>query len=125
MDASQGIVIPWGAIGASATAIGGILVYVAKKMFERSLDQRDRRREREEDLKDAEAKRIEAERRLETKMILRGLKTLSDCQYEVVYQMQNGYHNGGLEDCLQNITDYRRDVVEWITDRASTPTARR
>lgn len=116
---SEGLTIPWGAIGAGMTTIGGLLVWLVKLAFERSLDQRDKKRQREEDLKDAEMKRIEADRRLETKMILKGLKTLSDCQYEVVYQMQHGTHNGGLEDCLKSITDYRKDVSDWITDRAS------
>ena len=121
---SEGLTIPWGAIGAGMTTIGGLLVWLVKLAFERSLDQRDKKRQREEDLKDAEMKRIEADRRLETMMILKGLKTLSDCQYEVVYQMQHGTHNGGLEDCLKSITDYRKDVSEWITDRASTPSRR-
>lgn len=116
---SEGLTIPWGAIGAGLTTIGGLLVWLAKLAFERSLDQRDKKREREDNLKDAEMKRIEADRRLETKMILKGLKTLSDCQYEVVYQMQNGHHNGGLEECLKDITAYRKEVGDYITDRAS------
>ena len=111
--------IPWGWIGTSVTAIGGLLLYLAKLFFERSLDERDRKREREEAQRETEAKRIEAERRRETEMILRGLKTLTESQYEVIYAMQNGHHNGGLEDCMENITKYRRDVDAWILDLAS------
>ena len=115
---SEGIVIPWGAIGTAAAAIGGILVWLVKLAFERSLDARDKKIEREEMIKDAEAKRIEAERRQETRMIMRGLRTLTECQYEVVYQMQTGHHNGGLDDCLKNITQYRKDVDQWFEDLA-------
>ena len=111
--------VPWGWIGSVVLGSGGLLLYLAKLFFERSLDARDKKREREEEQREEEARKAEAERRRETKMILRGLKTLSDCQYEVVYQMQNGTHNGGLEECLKNITQYRKDVEEWITDLAS------
>ena len=51
-------------------------------------------------------------------MIMRGLKTLTECQYEVVYQMQTGHHNGGLEECLNNITQYKHDVDQWFEDLA-------
>lgn len=115
---SAGITIPWGAIASAATAIGGLLVWFVKLAFERSLDKRDKKIEREEQEKDEKAKRAELMRMQETRMIMRGLKTLTECQYEVVYQMQNGTHNGGLEDCLKNITQYRKDVDSWFEDLA-------
>ena len=114
----SGLTIPWGAIATGLTAVGGILVWLVKLAFERSLDQRDRRMEREERQKDEQAKRVELMRLQETRMIMRGLKTLTECQYEVVYQMQTGQHNGGLEDCLKNITQYRKDVDSWFEDLA-------
>lgn len=110
--------IPVGWIISAVTFIGGLIVWFAKLSFERSLDARDRKQEREEREKEEKAKRIEAERMTETRMIMRGLKTLTECQYEVVYQMQNGTHNGGLEDCLKNISEYRRDVDQWFEDLA-------
>ena len=91
--------IPWGWIASGATAVSGLIVWLVKLVVERSLDQRDRNREREERQKEERAKQLEAERMKETRMIMRGLRTLTECQYEVVYQMQNGHHNGGLEDC--------------------------
>lgn len=115
---TEGLTIPWGAIATGATAIGGLLVWLVKLAFERSLDARDRKIEREERDKDEKAKRAELLRLQETRMIMRGLKTLTECQYEVVYQMQTGQHNGGLEDCLKNITQYRQDVDQWIEDLA-------
>lgn len=115
---TEGLTIPWGAIATVATAIGGLLVWLVKLAFERSLDARDRKIEREERDKDEKAKRAELLRLQETRMIMRGLKTLTECQYEVVYQMQTGQHNGGLEDCLKNITQYRQDVDQWIEDLA-------
>ena len=110
------IPVPW--IISALTFFGGLIVWLAKLAFERSLDARDKRLEREERLREEQARQLEEERRKETEMILRGLKTLSDCQYEVVYQMQNGTHNGGLEECLSNISAYRSDVERWILGRA-------
>ena len=110
--------IPWGWIMTGAGFIGGLIVYLAKLAFERSLDQRDKRMEQEEREKELKANRAEQIRQTETRMIMRGLKTLAECQYEVVYQMQNGTHNGGLEDCLNNITSYRNDVNQWFEDLA-------
>ena len=118
MTAEKVVSIPWGAIISVAGVFGSLIVYVAKLAFERSLDQRDKRAEREEREKEAKQKRLEEERLTETRMIMRGLKTLTECQYEVVYQMQTGKHNGGLEECLKNITDYRHDVDQWFEDLA-------
>ena len=115
---NEGIVIPWGAIATAGTAIGGILVWLVKLAFERSLDARDKKMEREERQKEDKANRAELMRLQETRMIMRGLRTLTECQYEVVYQMQTGQHNGGLEDCLKNITQYRKDVDLWFEDLA-------
>ena len=110
--------IPWAWIVSGVGFIGGILLWLAKLFFERSLDKRDARREREELEKEAKAKRLEEERQTETRMIMRGLKTLTECQYEVVYKMQYGHHNGGLEECLDNIKAYRADVDKWFEDLA-------
>ena len=115
---TEGFVIPWGAIATAGTAIGGILVWLVKLAFERSLDARDKKMEREEKEKDEKARMLEEMRLTETRMIMRGLKTLTECQYEVVYQMQTGHHNGGLEECLENITRYRADVDQWFEDLA-------
>ena len=112
------VVIPWGWIISGVGAVSGLVIYIAKLFFERSLDARDRRIEREEAAKERKAKDAEEMRLTETRMIMRGLKTLTECQYEVVYQMQNGTHNGGLEDCLNNITQYRHDVDQWFEDLA-------
>lgn len=117
-EAQAAVSIPWGWIISGIGAVGGILLYLAKLFFERSLDQRDRKLEREEADKERKAKVIEDMRLTETRMIMRGLKTLTECQYEVVYQMQTGQHNGGLEDCLKNITQYRHDVDQWFEDLA-------
>ena len=112
------VTIPWGEIISAVGAVGGILLYLAKLFFERSLDARDKKIEREEADKERKAKQLEEDRLTETRMIMRGLKTLTECQYEVVYQMQNGTHNGGLEECLNNITAYRHDVDQWFEDLA-------
>ena len=118
MTAEKVVSIPWGTIISVAGVFGSLIVYVAKLAFERSLDQRDKKAEREEREKEAKQKRLEEERLTETRMIMRGLKTLTECQYEVVYQMQTGHHNGGLDECLKNITEYRRDVDQWFEDLA-------
>ena len=118
MTEAQAVVIPWGWIISGVGAVSGLVIYIAKLFFERSLDARDRRLEREEAEKERKAKEAEEMRLTETRMIMRGLKTLTECQYEVVYQMQNGTHNGGLEECLQNITQYRHDVDQWFEDLA-------
>ncbi len=110
--------IPWGWIISGVGAVSGLVIYIAKLFFERSLDARDRRIEREEAEKERKAQTAEEMRLTETRMIMRGLKTLTECQYEVVYQMQTGRHNGGLEDCLKNITQYRHDVDKWFEDLA-------
>ena len=110
--------IPVSWIMAGLTFFVGLIAWLAKLFFERSLNARDKRMEREENLKEIKAKKLEEDRLTETRMIMRGLKTLTECQYEVVYQMQNGHHNGGLEECLNNITQYKADVNQWFEDLA-------
>lgn len=118
-ETSQAVVaIPWGYIVSAIGAVSGLILYIAKLFFERSLDKWDKKIEREEAEKERKQKDLEEMRLTETRMIMRGLKTLTECQYEVVYQMQNGTHNGGLEDCLANITSYRHDVDQWFEDLA-------
>ena len=112
------VTIPWGWIVSGAGFVGGVLLYLAKLSFERSLSQRDKKMECEEREKEEKARKLEEERQKETRMIMRGLKTLTECQYEVVYQMQTGHHNGGLEECLENIKSYRADVDQWFEDLA-------
>lgn len=87
--------------------------------FQKKMDERDRDMVRRDDRREREYDERKKQQDLKDKMIMRGLKTISDCQYEVVYQMQTGKHNGGLEQCLEDITNYRADVNEWIVDRAS------
>lgn len=87
--------------------------------FQKKMDERDRDLVRRDDRREREYDERKKQQDLKDKMIMRGLKTISDCQYEVVYQMQTGKHNGGLEQCLEDITNYRADVNEWIVDRAS------
>ena len=111
--------IPVSWIISGITALLGLAVWLGKLSFERSLDKRDKRLEKEERQKEKQAEIIRQERETETRMIMRGLKTLTECQYEVVYQMQNGKHNGGLEECLENITQYRKDVDKWFEDLAT------
>lgn len=110
--------IPVSWIISAVTFIAGIIVWLGKLSFERSLDKRDRRIEAEEQEKERKSRKEAEDRMKETRMIMRGLKTLTECQYEVVYQMQNGKHNGGLENCLQSITDYKQDVDQWFEDLA-------
>ena len=112
------VTIPWGWIVSGAGFIGGILLYLAKLSFERSLEARDKRIEREEARKAEADRKAEEDRMTETRMIMRGLRTLAECQYEVVYQMQTGHHNGGLDTCLANITSYKDDVNQWFEDLA-------
>ena len=112
------VTIPWAWIVSGAGFIGGILLYLAKLSFERSLAKRDRKLDRDEREKEEKADKAEALRQQETRMIMRGLRTLAECQYEVVYQMQTGHHNGGLEECLNNITSYKQDVNQWFEDLA-------
>ena len=88
-------------------------------LFQREIKSHDdkiakREEERERDY--AERKRVQDEK---DKMVMRGLRTISDSMYEVIYQMQTGHHNGGLEANLEDITKYKADVNEWIIDRAS------
>ena len=106
--------IPVSWIMAGLTFFGGLIVWLAKLSFERALDQRDKRFEREENRKEEEARRKEFERHQRDELIVRGLKTLTDSQYEVIYAMQNGHHNGGLEECMTNIQQYRADVNAWL-----------
>ena len=80
--------------------------------FEWRLSKRDERREAEE-----ERRKKEQDRKDE--MVIRGLKTLSDCDYELIYDLKNGEHNGGLDQCMDEITRYRSEVNEWILKRAS------
>ncbi len=80
--------------------------------FEWKMEKRDDKRDSEDD-----ARKREQDRKDE--MILRGLKTLSDCMYEVIYDLKNGEHNGGLDKCMDEITQYRTDVNDWIMKRAS------
>lgn len=106
--------IPVSWIIAGLSFFGGLIVWFAKMSFERTLDQRDKRMEREEIRKEEEARRKEAERHQRDELIVRGLKTLTDSQYEVIYAMQNGHHNGGLDECMANIQQYRSDVNAWL-----------
>ena len=111
--------IPVSWIMAGLTFFGGLIVWLAKLSFERALDQRDKRLEREETRKEEEARRKEYERHQRDELIVRGLKTLADSQYEVIYAMQNGHHNGGLDECMKNIQQYRKDVNAWLIDGRS------
>lgn len=89
-----------------------ILIPLILWFFEKRSERRDKERDDEAEVRTRDQKRKD-------EMILRGLKTLSDCQYEVVYKMQFGHHNGGLEECLENVKEYRAEVGEWIMDRAT------
>jgi hypothetical protein len=111
--------IPWGWISAGVTAIGGLIVWFVKLSVERTLEERDRQARRIEERKDAEAKKRDTEAIERDRMILRGLKTLTESQYEVIYALKNGTHNGGIDDCLDEITAYKADVNDWILRLAS------
>lgn len=80
--------------------------------FEWRLAKQNDKREREYSARKAEQDKS-------TKMILRGLKTLSDCQYEVIYDLKNGEHNGGLDQCMEEVSKYRAEVNDWIMEKAS------
>lgn len=80
--------------------------------FEWKISKRDDKREHE-------YKERKKEQDKKDEMIMRGLRTLSDCNYEVIYDMKNGKHNGGLDECMTEITKYRKDVNDWIINRAS------
>lgn len=80
--------------------------------FEWRMEKRDDKREREY----SERKK---EQDKKDEMILRGLKTLSDCDYELIYDLKNGEHNGGLDQCMDEISKYKAEVNDWILKRAS------
>ena len=80
--------------------------------FEWRMEKRDDKREREY----SERKK---EQDKKDEMILRGLKTLSDCDYELIYDLKNGEHNGGLDQCMEEIARYKTEVNDWILKRAS------
>ena len=80
--------------------------------FEWRMEKRDDKREREY----SERKK---EQDKKDEMILRGLKTLSDCDYELIYDLKNGEHNGGLDQCMDEISRYKAEVNDWILKRAS------
>ena len=111
--------IPASWITSAATVIGGLVIWLMKLSFERSLEQRDRKAEHEERERDEKARKREAEQKKRDEMILKGLRVLTDCNYEVIYQMQTGHHNGGLDDCMNDITQYRAEINDWILDLAS------
>lgn len=96
-----------------------VIVPLCLYLFQRQIDRRDQEIVRRDDKREQEYIERKKQQDLKDKMIMRGLKTISDCQYEVVYQMQTGKHNGGLEQCLKDITQYRDDVNDWIIDKAS------
>lgn len=87
------------------------------------LEWRTEKRDDRRALEEAARKKEEAARKKEedqkTRMILHGLWILSDCQYEVIYDLKNGEHNGGLDTCMEEITSYRTEVKDWISDRAA------
>ena len=80
--------------------------------FEWKTTKRDEKRDREY----IERKKAQDEK---DEMIMRGLKTLSDCDYEIIYDLKNGEHNGGLDECMKEITQYKADVTDWILHRAA------
>ena len=101
------------------TFIFGLAVWLGKLSFERTLNKWDQKREKEERIKEEVGKQKEKERQEEIEMVMRGLKIITDSMYEVVYQMETGKHNGGLDQCLKDIIAYRKDVNEWIIGKAS------
>ena len=80
--------------------------------LERRVMQREERRDTTAAIRKAEKDRMD-------KMIVRGLKILSDCQYEVIYDLKNGEHNGGLDDCMTEIASYRKEIHDWMIDSAA------
>lgn len=111
--------IPMSWIISGLTAILGFLAWFTKMTIERSIDKQDRRQEREERQKEEKDRKRDEHQFLRDQMILRGLKVLTDCNYEVIYQMQTGHHNGGLDECMESIGQYKHDVDSWIMDLAS------
>ena len=98
------------------TAIGlvvvAIFVYRAKWYLGKALDSRFAKMQKLES--DRERERIQEE-----ELIMRGLRILSECDYELIYALKNGEHNGGIDSCLENVSKYKRDVDQWIYARAA------
>lgn len=98
-------------------AIIGIIVvgaaaYLFKWWIGKSLDARFARMQKQEDQR-------ERERIQEEELIMRGLRILSECDYELIYALKNGEHNGGIDSCLENVSKYKTDVDQWIYSRAA------
>lgn len=99
----------YAAIGVFAV---GIVTYIMKWYLGKALDSRFAKLQKIED--DRERERIREE-----ELIMRGLRILSECDYEMIYAMKNGQHNGGIDACLENVTEYKKDVDKWIYERAA------
>ena len=97
------------AIGVVAVALVGWLI---KWWITKSLDARFAKMQRIEDEREREHIR-------EEEMIMRGLRILSECDYELIYALKNGEHNGGIDQCMDNVTKYKADVDDWIFTRAA------
>ena len=118
--------IPWGWIVSGATALFGFMIWFLKLSIERSLDKRDkqksqdeRRKEDQARRKEEEARRIAAEQAELTKKIIRGLYILSECDYELIYALKNGEHNGGIDSCMKEITAYRNEIKDYVFSNAA------
>ena len=118
--------IPWGWIVSCVTAIFGLAVWFLKLSIERSLDRRDRtkdleKRQAEEKARrrEEEARKIAAEQEKLTKTIIRGLYILSECDYELIYALKNGEHNGGIDSCMSEIVQYRNEIKDYVFSSAA------
>lgn len=89
-----------------------VIAYLAKWYLGKALDARFAKLQRAEDER-------ERERIQEEELIMRGLRILSECDYELIYALKNGEHNGGIDACMENVTKYKRDVDQWIYARAA------
>lgn len=97
---------------AIGVAVVWFVVYIAKWYLGKALDSRFARMQRAEDERDRE-------RTKEEELIMRGLRILSECDYELIYALKNGQTNGGIDSCLENVSVYKKDVDQWIYARAA------
>ena len=97
---------------AIGVAVVAFVAYILKWYLGKALDSRFAKMQKLEEER-------ERERIQEEELIMRGLRILSECDYELIYALKNGEHNGGIDSCMENVTQYKSDVDHWIYARAA------
>ena len=104
--------IPTGVYIAVGVGTIGVLLYLFEKAFNKSLDKHFEKKAREDDEK-------EREQVMKDEIMMRGLQIMSECDYELLYAVKNGHHNGGLDKCLSDIVEFKEDVNGWMIKRSA------